>query len=70
MKNKRPPQPMEDALSQPRGANIASAESPDARELPIAELQARRVRLEKLLHSVRLEAEQQRGPRKCIIQIV
>jgi hypothetical protein len=41
----------------PRSANIAGAESPDACELLIAELEARRVRLEKLLHSVWLEVD-------------
>jgi hypothetical protein len=41
----------------PRSANIAVVESPDACELLLAELEARRVRLEKLLHSVWLEAD-------------
>ena len=44
-------------LRQPRSANIAGAEGPDACELLIAELEARRVRLENLLHSVWLEAD-------------
>ena len=44
-------------LHRPRGVNLADAESPDACELLIAELEARRVRLEKLLHSVWLEAD-------------
>ena len=41
----------------PRSANSAGAESPDACEFLIAELEARRVRLERLLHSVWLEAD-------------
>ena len=41
----------------PRSANVAGAGSPDACDLLIAELEARRVRLEKLLHSVWLEAD-------------
>ena len=41
----------------PRSANVAGAESPDACELLLAELEVRRVRLEKLLHSVWLEAD-------------
>jgi hypothetical protein len=41
----------------PRSANVAGAESRDACDLLIAELEARRVRLEKLLHSVLLEAD-------------
>ena len=44
-------------LHRPRSVNLADAESPDACELLIAELEARRVRLEKLLHSVWLEAD-------------
>ena len=44
-------------LHRPRSANIAGAESRDACELLIAELEARRVRLENLLHSVWLEAD-------------
>ena len=57
MTDKRPQQLMEDGWHRPRSANIASAESPDACELLIAELEARRVRLENLLHSVWLEAD-------------
>jgi hypothetical protein len=45
------------ALHRPRSAKVADAESPDACDLLIAELEARRVRLEKLLHSVWLEAD-------------
>ena len=45
------------ALHRPRSANVAGAESRDACDLLIAELEARRVRLEKLLHSVWLEAD-------------
>ena len=41
----------------PRSANIDGAESPDACESLLAELEARRVRLENLLHSVWLEAD-------------
>ena len=41
----------------PRSPNIAGAESPDACELLLAELEARRVRLENLLHSAWLEAD-------------
>ena len=41
----------------PRSANVAGAESRDACDLLIAELEARRVRLEKLLHSVWLETD-------------
>ena len=44
-------------LHRPRSVNLADAESSDACELLIAELEARRVRLEKLLHSVWLEAD-------------
>ena len=47
----------EAVLHRPRGANIDSAESADACELLIAELQARRLRLENLLHSMWLEAD-------------
>ena len=41
----------------PRSANIDGAESPDACESLLAELEARRVRLENLLHSVWLEGD-------------
>ena len=41
----------------PRSTNVAGAESRDACDLLIAELEARRARLEKLLHSVWLEAD-------------
>jgi hypothetical protein len=44
-------------LHRPRSSNIAGAKSPDDCELLLAELEARRVRLEKLLHSVWLEAD-------------
>ena len=46
------------ALHRPRSAKLAGAESSDACEWLLAELEARRVRLEKLLHSVWLEADQ------------
>jgi len=42
---------------QPRTANLAGTESPDACDLLIAELEARRLRLENLLHAVWLEVE-------------
>ena len=57
MKHTRPQQPAEDALRETSGANLACAEGADVCELLIAELEARRVRLEKLLHSVWLEAD-------------
>jgi hypothetical protein len=41
----------------PRSANVAGAGSRDACDLLIAELEARRARLEKLLHSVWLAAD-------------
>ena len=41
----------------PRSANVADGGIPNACELLIAELEARRVRLENLLHSVWLEAD-------------
>jgi hypothetical protein len=44
-------------LHRPRSAKLAGAESRDACELLLAELEARRVRLESLLHSVWLEAD-------------
>ena len=44
-------------LHQPRTANLAGTESPDACDLLIAELEVRRVRLESLLHAVLLEVE-------------
>ena len=44
-------------LHRPRGASPACAEIPHACELLIAELEARRVRLENLLHSVWLDAD-------------
>lgn len=50
----------------PRSPNIAGAESPDACELLLAELEVRRVRLEKLLHSVWLEADGVAGRRVTI----
>ena len=45
------------ALLRPRSAKVTGAESPDACDSLIAELEARRVRLEKLLHAVWLEAD-------------
>jgi hypothetical protein len=57
MTNKRPQQPSEDVWHRPRSANNDCAESPDACELLLTELEARRVRLENLLHSVWLEAD-------------
>jgi hypothetical protein len=47
----------EAVLHQPLAANLAGTGSPDACDLLIAELEARRVRLENLLHAVRLEVE-------------
>ncbi len=44
-------------LHQPRTAKLAGTGSPDACDLLIAELEARRVRLENLLHGVWLEVE-------------
>ena len=41
----------------PRRAHIAAAEGPDACESLLKELEARRVRLENLLHAVWLEAD-------------
>jgi hypothetical protein len=41
----------------PRSANVAGAESSDACDLLIAELEARRVRLENLLRAVWTEAD-------------
>jgi hypothetical protein len=57
MTNRRPQPPAETALRQPRSANIACAKGADVCELLLAELQARRVRLQKLLHLVWMEAE-------------
>jgi hypothetical protein len=57
MTKARPQRPIGKALRQPRSANIACAEGVDVCELFLAELQARRVRLQKLLHLVWLEAE-------------
>jgi hypothetical protein len=52
-----PPQPpTENGLHSRRGANIGCAESADACALLVAELEARRVRIRKLLHLVRLAA--------------
>jgi hypothetical protein len=45
------------ASHRPRSAKVSGAKSPDACDLLIAELEARRVRLEKLLHAVWLEAD-------------
>jgi len=56
MTHPRPQPAKENVLQQPAGANIARAESADACELLFAELEARRVRLRKLLHLVRLQA--------------
>ena len=54
----RPQQePTRKALRQPRSANIVCAKGDDVCELLLAELQARRVRLQKLLNLVRTEAE-------------
>jgi hypothetical protein len=57
MTNRRPQQSTEKALRQSHGANLASAESLDVCELLVAELQSRRVRLQKLLQLVRMEME-------------
>jgi hypothetical protein len=65
MTNAEQQQPTGKALCQPCGANIACAESVDVCELFVAELQARRARLQELLRLVRLEAERlpaRRGP--------
>jgi hypothetical protein len=51
---------------QPRTANLAGTESPDACDLLIAELEARRLRLENLLHAVWLEVE--RNARRVPVQ--
>jgi hypothetical protein len=57
MTNPRPQKPTEDILQPPRRGNVAGDQIPDACELLIAELEARRVRLQQLLRLVRLEAE-------------
>jgi hypothetical protein len=57
MKHTRPQQPAEDALRETSGANLACAEGADVCELLIAELEGRRARLQKLLHSLWLEAD-------------
>ena len=57
MTKARPQQTTGKALRQPRGANLASAESVDICELLRAELQAHRLKLQKLLHLVWMEAE-------------
>ena len=57
MTNRRTGQSAEKTPRQPRGANLASAENLDVCELLVAELQARRSRLRKLLQLVRTEAE-------------
>lgn len=57
MTKARPQQTTGKALRQPRGANLASAESVDVCELLLAELQAHRLKLQKLLHLVWMEAE-------------
>jgi hypothetical protein len=54
MTNRREQEPTEKALSRTCGAN---AGSPDVCELLLAELQTRRVRLQKLLRLVHMEAE-------------
>ena len=57
MTNRRRQEPTEKALPQTRGANAASTGSADVCELLLAELQTRRVRLQKLLRLVHMEAE-------------
>ena len=57
MTNPRPQEPAEDILQPPCRANVAGDETLDACELLIAELEARRVRLQQLLRLVRLEVE-------------
>ena len=57
MTKARPQQTTGKALCQPRSANIACAQGADVCELLLAELQARRVKLQKLLHLVWMEAE-------------
>ena len=56
MTNRRGQEPTEKEPSRTRGGNAASAGSPDVCELLLAELHARRVRLQKLLRLVHLEA--------------
>lgn len=72
MTNRRPQPPTEEPLRQSHGANLASAKNVDVCELLLAELQARRVKLQKLLQLVWLEMDRlpaRRGPvrsrRKC-----
>ena len=55
MTKARPKQPVENMRR--RGANVACAEIADVCEWLVAELQQRRVRLQKLLQLARLEAE-------------
>lgn len=50
-------EPSRKALRQPRNANIVCAEGDDVCELFLAELEARRVRLQKLLKMVWTQAE-------------
>jgi hypothetical protein len=57
MTNRRGQEPTEKAPPRTRGGNAASAGSPDVCELLLAELQARRARLQKLLRLVHMEAE-------------
>jgi hypothetical protein len=57
MTNRRPQQPTEKVLRQPRGGNSASAKSVDVCELLLAELRERRVRLRELLNLVWMEAD-------------
>ena len=59
-------QPTEKTLRQPRGASIASAKGADVYELLLAELQARRVRLERLLRLVCLEAARRPATRALV----
>jgi hypothetical protein len=57
MTKTKPQQLTRNALRQSSGANIAGAENVDVYQLLLAELKARRVRLQKLLHLVWMEAE-------------
>ena len=54
-------QPRGKATRQPRRADVASDEGGDVCELVLAELQARRVRLRKLLHLLQMEVERLQG---------
>jgi hypothetical protein len=64
MAKARPQQPpTRKALRQPRSANVVYAKGDDVCELFLAELEARRVRLQKLLMLVWTEAERRASAR-------